>query len=179
MSRLALALISSAPIARRVVDEDASLRETPKRLGDPAVVLLGQEAAPESLSIDPRIGRQQSQEELVPCHLEAKEANRLVAPYPDIGGDVEHELVLPMDGRAAMMMRSAGCNPDVRTSRSANPVATPVSAPLCSCRRSIVAKLFWTSVRSETKPSPMRSSAISKMVRSASSRSSSASSSAS
>jgi hypothetical protein len=36
--------------------------------------------------------------------------------------------VLPIDGRAAMMMRSEGWNPEVMSSRSANPLATPVIA---------------------------------------------------
>ncbi len=37
--------------------------------------------------------------------------------------------VLPIDGRAATMIRSDGCRPEVRLSRSTKPVGTPVSWP--------------------------------------------------
>ena len=35
---------------------------------------------------------------------------------------------LPMPGRAAMTMRLPGCRPDIRSSRSRNPVGRPVNA---------------------------------------------------
>jgi len=40
--------------------------------------------------------------------------------------------VLPIEGRAAMTIRSDGCRPEVNSSRSVNPVAMPVSWPLFS-----------------------------------------------
>ena len=80
------------------------------------------------------------------------------------------KLVLPIDGRAATSIRSDGCRPDVISSRSTNPVGTPVTSPLCCCSFSMVAKLLWTRSRSGTNPSRMRSSAIAKIARSASSR---------
>ena len=43
--------------------------------------------------------------------------------------------VLPMLGRPPTMIRSEGCSPAVRASRSVKPVATPVTAARCSCRR--------------------------------------------
>ena len=52
--------------------------------------------------------------------------------------------VFPIDGRAAMMTRSAFWNPAVSRSRSTNPVGTPVTAPwpAWSCSiRSIVGQM--------------------------------------
>ncbi len=72
-------------------------------------------------------------------------------------------LVLPIEGRPATRIRSEFCRPDVISSRSAKPVGTPVTRPLCCCSFSIVEKLLLTSELSGTKPSRMRSSAISKI----------------
>ena len=45
--------------------------------------------------------------------------------------DVERELVLPTEGRAARMTRSLRCSPVVSASRSLEPVRTPLISPLC------------------------------------------------
>jgi hypothetical protein len=66
------------------------------------------------------------------------------------------KLVLPIDGRAATMMRSDGWRPDVISSRSMKPVGTPVTSPLCCCSFSIVVKLSCTRSRSGTNPARMR-----------------------
>ena len=50
-------------------------------------------------------------------------------------------LVFPIDGRAATMTRSAGCSPDVISSRSVKPVGTPVISSLRACSFSIVSRL--------------------------------------
>ena len=73
------------------------------------------------------------------------------------------KLVFPIEGRAATSTRSDGCSPDVISSRSRNPVGTPVTRPLCCCSFSIVAKLLCTRSRSGTKPARIRSSAIAKI----------------
>ena len=75
--------------------------------------------------------------------------------------------VFPIEGRAAMITRSDGWNPDVRASMSTNPLGTPVTSPLCSCSFSMVAKLPCTRSRSGTKPVWMLSSAIAKICCSA------------
>ena len=50
-------------------------------------------------------------------------------------------LVFPIDGRAAMMIRSDGCRPDVISSRSVKPVGTPVISSLRACSFSMVSRL--------------------------------------
>ena len=50
-------------------------------------------------------------------------------------------LVFPIDGRAATMIRSDGCRPDVISSRSVKPVGTPVISSLRACSFSIVSRL--------------------------------------
>ena len=85
------------------------------------------------------------------------------------------KLVLPIDGRAATMTRSPGWRPDVISSSSVKPVGTPVTSPFCFCSCSIVSKLSRTSSPIDTKPVRIDASAISKICRSAPSRSSSAS----
>jgi len=85
------------------------------------------------------------------------------------------KLVFPIDGRAATMMRSEGWNPEVIASSSSNPVGTPVTRPRRSWRFSMAWKLWCTRVLSGTNPLRTRSSAISKIARSASSSSRSAS----
>ncbi len=50
-------------------------------------------------------------------------------------------LVLPIDGRAATMMRSDGCRPEVISSRSVKPVGTPVTSSLRACSFSMVSRL--------------------------------------
>ena len=50
-------------------------------------------------------------------------------------------LVFPIDGRAAMMIRSPPCRPRVISSRSSKPVGTPVISRLCSNSCSIFGKL--------------------------------------
>ena len=47
-------------------------------------------------------------------------------------------LVFPIDGRAATMTRSDFWKPDVISSRSTNPVGTPVTSPLWSWSFSII-----------------------------------------
>ncbi|MNC92376.1 hypothetical protein D3C83_87860 [compost metagenome] len=88
-------------------------------------------------------------------------------------------LVLPIDGRAAMMTRSPSCRPRVLRSMSSKPVGTPVTKVLFSNSFSIFGKLSRTRSRMCTKPDLMRSSATAKMALSASSRIRSASWSAS
>ena len=74
-------------------------------------------------------------------------------------------LVLPIDGRAATMTRSDGWRPDVISSRSVNPVGTPVMSSLRACSFSIVAKLALREVaqRHEARRGS-RSSAIAKIA---------------
>ena len=88
-------------------------------------------------------------------------------------------LVLPIDGRAATMIRSPRWNPRVILSISVKPVAMPVMKLLCSNSCSILGKLSLTRSRIATKPDLMRSSATEKIALSASSRIRSASWSAS
>ncbi len=76
-------------------------------------------------------------------------------------------LVFPIDGRAAMMTRSAGWSPDVISSRSVKPVGTPVMSSFRACSFSMVSRLDCASSRSETNPSRTLSSAIAKIACSA------------
>ena len=45
--------------------------------------------------------------------------------------------VLPIEGRAAMMMGSEGCHPSVSWSRRVKPVGTPFIVPPCACASSM------------------------------------------
>jgi hypothetical protein len=47
----------------------------------------------------------------------------------------------PTDGRAATMIMSLGCSPEVIMSRSVKPVGIPVTVPLSRYRLSIFSKL--------------------------------------
>ena len=87
--------------------------------------------------------------------------------------------VFPIDGRAAMMMRSPRWNPDVRLSRSLNPVGTPVISFFSSCAFWMASTLSCASSSSDTNPRRMPPSAIWKIEFSARSRISAASWSAS
>ncbi len=73
-------------------------------------------------------------------------------------------LVLPIDGRAAMITRSPACSPEVISSRSVKPVGTPVTSSRRECSFSMVSRLPWARSRSETKPSRTLSSAIAKIA---------------
>ena len=80
------------------------------------------------------------------------------------------KVVLPMDGRPATMIRSAGCRPLVFSSRSAKPVDTPVMASLELNRVSMRSMALVRMSLTPTGPPDFgRASAISKILRSASS----------
>ena len=78
--------------------------------------------------------------------------------------------VLPIEGRAAIRIRSAGCRPAVRLSRSWKPVATPVTLPLVRAASSIFAIASMTIRLTGTKSLLPRFCEISKMLFSARSR---------
>ena len=59
--------------------------------------------------------------------------------------------VFPIDGRAATIIRSEGCSPDVISSRSVKPVGTPVMSSFRECSFSMVSRLDWASSRSEAR----------------------------
>jgi len=81
------------------------------------------------------------------------------------------KVVLPIDGRPATMIRSAGCRPLVFSSRSVKPVEMPVSPSLVlnsvSMRSMVLTRI---SLIPTGPPVFGRASAISKILRSASSR---------
>jgi hypothetical protein len=54
------------------------------------------------------------------------------------------KLVFPIAGRAATMMRSERCRPEVISSNSTNPVATPGTSSFFSESSSICLKVFLT-----------------------------------
>ena len=79
------------------------------------------------------------------------------------------KLVLPIAGRAATMTRSERCRPEVNSSKSVKPVATPVTSSFFSASSSICLNVFLTISETGSKPLRIAPSAISKMVFSASS----------
>ena len=87
-------------------------------------------------------------------------------------------LVLPIDGRAATMMRSDGWSPASISSSSRKPVGTPVTSCLREWACSTTAKLAFARSRIDTNPWWIAPSAIAKISRSASSMIAPASSSA-
>ena len=60
--------------------------------------------------------------------------------------------VFPMEGRAAISIKSAGCRPAVRLSRSVNPVDSPVTLPLILEAASILSMALSTISLIGTKP---------------------------
>ena len=66
-------------------------------------------------------------------------------------------LVFPIDGRAAMMIRSEGWSPDVISSRSVKPVGTPVISSFRACSFSMVSRLDLREV-------PQRDEAVAHLV---------------
>ena len=80
------------------------------------------------------------------------------------------KLVFPIAGRAATMMRSDFCSPEVSSSNSTNPVGMPVMSSFFSESSSIVLNVVLTIELTGSKPTRIASSAISKMDFSASSR---------
>ncbi|MNY29750.1 hypothetical protein D3C86_1638100 [compost metagenome] len=85
------------------------------------------------------------------------------------------KVVLPIDGRPATMIRSPGCRPLVLSSRSAKPVEIPVIASWVLNRVSMRSMaLVSSSLRPTGPPLFGRASAIWKILRSASSSTSSA-----
>ncbi len=58
--------------------------------------------------------------------------------------------VLPIEGRAATMIKSEGCRPEVSSSRSEKPVETPVSWPLFSKRSDRMRNASLTASRIDT-----------------------------
>jgi small GTP-binding protein len=104
--------------------------------------------------------------------------NRLREKFGYVGTPTSNA-VLPIDGRAATMIKSDRWKPSVILSRSGRWVPTPVMYDWCSNSFSILGKLSCTSVRIGTKPALTRSSATEKIAPSASSRIRSASWSAS
>ncbi|MCY1449234.1 hypothetical protein D9M71_659600 [compost metagenome] len=83
------------------------------------------------------------------------------------------KVVLPMDGRPATMIRSDGCRPLVFSSRSVKPVEIPVNASLVLNRWSMRSMVFTRMSPIPTGPPVFgRDSAIWKIFRSASSRTS-------
>jgi hypothetical protein len=60
--------------------------------------------------------------------------------------------VLPIEGRAAMMISSPFCSPLVIMSNCLNPVARPVTSRLCLYKLSMVPKECWTIWSRDWKP---------------------------
>ena len=80
---------------RRVVDEDLGLAQRADRLRQPAPVALAEVAAAHPLRVDPRLGGEHAQEQLLLRHLEAEDADGLGRLRPDVLRDVQHQARLP------------------------------------------------------------------------------------
>ena len=103
------------------------------------VLVLAQVSGAQPVRVDLRLRREHAQVQLLLGHLQTEEADRLVRLVPTCWATLRTKAVFPIDGRAATMIRSAGCSPAVRLSMSSNPVGTPVTRPLCAWSCSIAA----------------------------------------
>jgi hypothetical protein len=80
---------------RGVVDKEPHRAQRLERVRDPAVVLLADRAAHQTVTVDLRFGREQTEEERFLRHLEAEEADGEIALGRDVLRNIEDEARLP------------------------------------------------------------------------------------
>src|SRR5579864_6149723 len=122
----------------RIIDEEFRLVEAPKRGGQARVVLLA-EVASRNRCASTRASDVSSRRNNCSFDISKLNIPTVFPPsMPQCDAMFRTRLVLPIEGRAATITRSAGWNPDVNSSRSTNPLGTPVTRPRCCSSRSSI-----------------------------------------